>query len=85
MLSVGGWEGFLLNGNITDVSKRDSMSNSVHYSSTTASYEVWIDGSPVAHSCDRDLANAIYVALLQRNRVNGFRATEQWMVTAYGD
>jgi hypothetical protein len=70
---------------ITDVSKRDSMSNGVHYSSTTALYEVWIDGSAVAHSCDRAIATAIYVALLRRDQVNGFRATEQWMVAAYGE
>jgi hypothetical protein len=70
---------------ITDVSEKDSMSNGVHYCSATALYEVWIDGSAVAHSCDRALANAIYAALLRRDRVNAFRPTEQWMVAAYGD
>jgi hypothetical protein len=61
------------------------MPNGVHYCSATALYEVWIDGSVVAGSPDQALADDIYLAQRQRERLNAFPAAEQWMVAAYGD
>jgi hypothetical protein len=61
------------------------MLNGVHYCAATALYNVWIDGSVVAGTNDPAVANDIYVAQLRRKRLKDFRATEQWMVAAYGD
>jgi hypothetical protein len=61
------------------------MTNGVHYCPTTSLYQVWIDGRVVAGSNEAGEANDIYIARLRRNRLREFRATEQWMVAAYGD
>ncbi len=61
------------------------MPNGVHYCSATALYRIWIGGSVVANSKDPSTAHAIYATLLHRDRVREFRASEQWMVAAYGD
>lgn len=61
------------------------MPDGVHYCDLTGMFKVWIHGFIVAVSNESAEAHSVYRRRRERERINAFRPTEQWMVVAYGE